>query len=63
MDERTVTDASTFVVADGEVGLPSSLWGQTEDEAVSSDWFVGICGADGLNPLEERRKRPTSNKL
>lgn len=41
----------TFVITDREVGLPSSLLCQAEEEPMSSQRLVGVCGADGLDPL------------
>lgn len=54
--ERTASARVTFAVVDGEVGFPSSLLSQVEEEAVPAERLVGIRGADGLNSLETRKQ-------
>ena len=44
----------TFVITDGEVGLPSSLLCEAEEESVSSEWLVRVCGTHRLYPLKVR---------
>lgn len=57
MTARTGREWITFVISDGEVSFPRGLLSQAEEESVTRQRLVRICGTYSLYPLETETHR------